>query len=121
MQQTNSFELSSYHIGSFKTTTKFKNLAQEKFWGLETVNKPGVADYEQKMCEMTDYSMDLSYTEDVPESLYTNDGVHFNLQLYAYFNLQFLDLLSSGHQPSLTKSARTSVKSAPLNFWEQES
>jgi len=105
----------------YKTTTKFKNLALEKSWDLETVNKPGVADYEQKMCEMTDYCMDLSYTEDVPESLYTNDGVHFSPQLYAYFNLQLLDLLSSGLQPSLAKSARTSVKSAPLNFWEQES
>jgi len=50
--------------------------------------------YEQKICELVDYCLDLSWTWIVPDYLYA-DGGHFYEPVYSWFNLGLLDILSS--------------------------
>jgi hypothetical protein len=50
--------------------------------------------YEQKICELVDYCLDLSWTYLVPDYLYADRG-HFFEPAYSWFNIGLLDILSS--------------------------
>jgi len=51
------------------------------------------AQYEQDLCNVTDYCYNLSWTAHVPESYYW-DQFHFRPPVYTWMNIQLLELLA---------------------------
>jgi hypothetical protein len=70
-------------ISIYKTTTK-----------LITAESATILPYEQKICELVDYCLDLSWTYLVPDYLYADRG-HFYEPVYSWFNIGLLNILSS--------------------------
>ncbi len=70
-------------LSMFKTTTKSRGDTDRNF-----------AKYEERLCNQTDYCLDLTWTGMVPREMYW-DRVHFIPPLYSYMNLELLSLLSS--------------------------
>ena len=73
-------------ISIYKTTTKWQDAGP--------VGGNVMDEYEQQFCNLTDYCLDLSWTGVVPESLYI-DRAHFYEPVYAWFNINLLNTLSS--------------------------
>ena len=70
-------------ISIYKTTTKHV-----------TAESAEIQLYEQKICELVDYCLDLSWTWLVPDYLYA-DRAHFFEPVYSWFNIGLLNILSS--------------------------
>ena len=70
-------------VSMFKTTTK-KKIECNQTW----------AEYEQQLCNLTDYCMDVRWTGLVPEEYYW-DPLHFREPIYSMMNAQLLSLITS--------------------------